>query len=122
MPALLGACCLPRELIDQLVHQVPRVALHPAKRDATLPHDLDEWLPQVSIDPGSLSTRHRCTQPLDRRARHDPGRACLVGKGHWPAAEDQRFPMSQGPGADQRYVLMTPKACAFCHALTSSRQ
>ena len=38
------------------------------------------------------------------------------------AAEDQRFPMSHGPGADQRYVLMTLKACAFCHALPSSRQ
>jgi hypothetical protein len=51
----------------------------------------------------------QCRHQLDRRARHDPGRACLVGKGRWPAAEDQRFPMSQGPGADQRYGLMTPK-------------
>src|SRR6266540_358313 len=50
LPALLGPSCLPSELIDQLVHRVPRVALHTAERDATLPHDLDERLPQVSID------------------------------------------------------------------------
>ena len=25
-------------------------------------------------------------QQLDRRVRLDPGDACLVGKGHWPAA------------------------------------
>src|SRR5215216_3585027 len=50
VPALLGPSCLLGELIDQLVHRVPGVALHPAKRDAALLHDLDERLPQVSID------------------------------------------------------------------------
>jgi hypothetical protein len=41
LPTLLGPSRLRGELIDQLVHRVPRVALHPPERDATLPHDLD---------------------------------------------------------------------------------
>jgi hypothetical protein len=50
LPTLLGPSRLRGELIDQLVHRVPRVALHPPERDATLPHDLDKRLPQVSIN------------------------------------------------------------------------
>jgi hypothetical protein len=71
LPALLGACCLPGELIDQLVHRVARVALHPAKRDATLPHDLDERLPQVSIDdrPPLTVDPVSWSQPSHQRSR-----------------------------------------------------
>src|SRR6266545_7315140 len=44
----LGPPCRHRELVNQIVHRIPRVALHPTEHDATAPHDLDERLPQVT--------------------------------------------------------------------------
>src|SRR6266568_5978224 len=45
----LGPPCRHRELVNQIVHRIPRVALHPTEHDATAPHDLDERLPKVTI-------------------------------------------------------------------------
>jgi hypothetical protein len=50
--ALLGLTGPLGELVDQIVHRVARVAFDPAEPDGTVPHDLDERLPQVAVGDG----------------------------------------------------------------------
>ena len=47
---LLGGGGLDGQAVDEVVHRIARVALHPAEGDvAALAHELDERLPQVAV-------------------------------------------------------------------------